>query len=1440
MNGLKILGIDVGSVSVAVVIADSKGKISHHDYAFHRGEIKSCLMAMLEKIDLADIEAVTATSGTPSFVFRNTSHDPQVAVMEAARRFQPEARNLLIIGGEKFGLVSYDENGNYKNFKANTSCAAGTGSFLDQQAGRLNLPGIAELSSKAAENTGSAPQIATRCAVFAKTDLIHAQQKGYSLSEICDGLCIGLAKNICDTVFKNGKAEEPLAICGGVSRNSSVVRHISEITGAKPIIHEYAHLFGAIGAIYLHIKEQGPSINVPENLAGFFNEDNTTTSEADALYPPLELILSEYPDFASVDSRYFRTSENNDNEKGVEVDVYVSPQKGAVYETLMGIDIGSTSTKAVFVDKKSGEVLAGFYTRTAGQPLAAVQDIFTAADNLYAAAGSSLEIKGCATTGSGRKFIGGIIGADQIIDEITAHARAAGELKPDVDTIIEIGGQDAKFTKLRNGMVTGATMNNVCAAGTGSFVEEQARKLGCPIAEFSPRTLGRKAPMASDRCTVFMERDLNHFLSKGHDKDTVLASVVHSVRDNYLMKVATESAIGEVILFQGATAKNKALVAAFEQHLKKPIIVSKYCHLTGALGSALILRDEMASSTVFKGLEACMKKIPVSGEVCQLCSNHCKITVAEVGGEKVAYGFLCGRDYETKSYVRKEKKGLDLTKTRKKIQRETARKYQPGPEPSTNITIGIPAGLHMYEDLDMWQAFFAFLGIKTITSEGLKDPVKKGKLLTGAEFCAPVTAFHGHVDRLLDNADYVFLPVYIEEKQNSRDIRRQYCYYTQFSHSLVHPVAEEKNKRILAPLVKYLYSRFHAKMELYKMLRSIPGLNPGFMEVSSALDNAMDLKAETAAALKKHLRETLEDKKEDVKVVLLGRPYTVLSESMNCGIPDIFSTLGVDALYQDMLPEKNEGSNDRLKEKSSDKSSFDISPLLNEIHWEFASRILAHARQVAETDGLYPVLMTSFKCTPDSFTVDYFKKIMNGFDKPYLILELDEHDSSVGYETRTEASIRAFRNHLKTSANASVKQPDIKFINPDHAESIKGKTVVIPNWDSICCRLIAAILRREGVDARVMKESDTTIRESLKYNTGQCIPLTAIAEGFRSHVKENRIPPERAVLWLSHSTISCNIKLYPHHVKTVLNAMGGGMEKAGVYVGELSLADISLRACIGTYFAYLIGGLLRKAALKIRPYESVKGETDRIVEICTNRLESAFSGELTRERAVIETVALLRSIKTEKTFQKPKAAIFGDMYTRDNDVMNQDLVRFIEENGGEVISTPYSEYARMISGTYFRKWLYEGQYFSLFTGKSLLVTLKRLERNYYECFEPVLNEKMPEYEDNPKDILAEYGIFLENTGESMDNILKIHYLVKHHPDLSLLVQASPALCCPSLVTEAMSDRIHKKTGVPVVVLTYDGTGGCKNSAVIPYLRYPKSVPPESIPADRRPLVANCS
>lgn len=1409
MNQSHVLGIDVGSVCIHIAVISTEFKVIQTTSEYHHGEVRQTLKKMLDKIPAQSITLVAATQDTPSFVYRDITTDDQVSIIRTARLLHQEFDAILNIGGEKFSLSLFDEKMQYRGATHNTSCAAGTGSFLDQQARRLNLfDGSRELSENALSNTFKRPDIATRCAVFAKTDLIHAQQEGYNIQQICDGLCYGLAKNIANTLFKHSDLGDRIIFCGGVSSNLSVKNHLEEITGKTLTVDGYSNLYTAIGSALCCIDDMREQLfsSVEGNFTDADSFFVTVPKKADLSYPGLDLKYSTYPDFKNFDSYLF---------EDVEADIYQDPATIQGTAGFLGMDVGSTSTKSILIDEK-GSPVAGFYTKTASRPVQAVQKIFKAYSDFFDRYNVNLEIRGCGTTGSGRRISAKIIGADIEPDEITAHATAAGNLNPDVDTIIEIGGQDAKFTLLKNGVVTSSVMNTVCAAGTGSFIEEQALKLDCPLSEYSQRAEGISSPVASDRCTVFMERDINHYLAKGYSKDEILATVLHSVRDNYLSKVANIAQIGECILFQGATAKNKALVAAFEQKLQKPIHVSKYCHLTGALGVALMTLQDTPEISGFRGFDLWKKQIPVEQEVCQLCTNHCKLTVAQIDGQKLAYGFLCGRDYDDRKFVKPAPNKNSLFEFRKKAlpsyEKKPARK---------DLTIGIPAGLHVYDDIDFWKYFFSYLGIRTITSKSLKQPVKLGKTLAGAEFCAPVVAMHGHIRYLMDKSDFIFLPFYFEEKVTGKDIRRHHCYYTQFTPSVISCLSAVEKERILTPTVQYLYTHFHTKLELYKALKRVSSDKPfSFFDISFAYDGARNFQKKMKQALKTDVTQ-LCHRDDPMNVVLLGRPYTVLSKAMNNNIPHIFENLDIRLFFQDMI----------------DFGDFDFSeiePLLTELHWKHAAEIIKTAYFAAKTKNLYPVYITSFKCAPDSFAVDYFKKIMEKFGKPCLVLELDEHDSSVGYETRVEAAIRAFSNHKAAREDNISTAPeiteDLSFLKASYISKPGRKTVIFPNWDSYTAKLIVATLKSEGINALVMEETPETLKKCILTNTGQCIPLNAVAEAYIYTVEKYNLNPADCVLWVNPSEIACNIKMYPYHIQKILERRGNGFEKTQIYRGELTLFDISVKASSNAYFAYMFGGLLRSMGCRVRPYEVNKGQTNQVLEQSLDIFCHTFETGASKEDALKKVVDLFLAIP-QKNEKRPKVGIFGDLYVRDNDVMNQDLVKFIEDNGGEVITTPYFIYAKIIANAYFKKWFKEGKYMSLFTSSALLVAMQAMEKRYHKYFAQILNPSDFIVGETQETILSDYSLLPEHTGESMDNILKIHHIIHAHPDLKLLVQTNPAFCCPGMITEAMARKIEAQTKVPVVSITYDVSGGNKNKVIIPFLKDSRiRTPAQDVPA----------
>ena len=1386
---LNILGIDIGSVAVSVAVLNRKKEILKSVYRFHHGAIKETLAEIFDHIQLSSIGAMVVTSSTPSLLNYSKRYDSQMATITAVSHFHKELGSILFVGGENVGLITFDEEGSYESYKSNTSCAAGTGSFLDQQAKRLNLKSIETLSQAAFCNEDEVPKIATRCAVFAKTDLIHAQQEGYTVGQISDGLCEGLAKNIIDTLVSDDSIRKPVIFAGGVSMNQAVEKHLAQLLGTTLQKSETSHLYGAVGAALLFINEEVIPQTPIGSVSELFKEMKFEKSYG---FEPLDLKLSRFPDFVSLSSYEF-TSKNEDSP--VEVDIYEAFEEQC--PCFLGIDIGSTSTKAVLLSQGKG-VLAGFYTKTAGNPIKAVQNIFEAIDDVSKNKQCQFIVLGAGTTGSGRKFIGKIMGADSMVDEITAHARAAFELDPEVDTIIEIGGQDAKFTTMENGMVTSSVMNNVCAAGTGSFIEEQAHKLGCPITEYAQRAMMARAPVSSDRCTVFMERDINHYLSDGYSVDEVLASVLHSVRENYLTKVAVEANIGDRIFFQGATAKNKALVAAFEQKLGKPILVSKFCHLTGALGTALLVAENSPFQSTFRGISLYKEEIPVESEVCELCRNSCKIKKVTVHGDTVAFGFLCGRDYETKKYVDQKSGNFDLLKERAKV---FSRKSVP--RKNDGIVVGIPSALYLSEEHVLWQNFFANLGINTFSSKDMKDPIKVGKKVAESEFCAPMSAFYGHVKYLSEKVDLVFLPVYLEGRLKPKDSYRHLCYYTQFAASLASKAKGIPGKTsFLMPLIEA--KSLPTKIELFKALKP---LGKSYWSISSAYDQALESFREgQEKVLQLFNREQNPD--GDIQVVLLGRPYTILEKSMNKGIPGIFSNLGITCFFQDML-------------EYSAKDVEEIDELLHAVHWNYAAKILETALIVSKTEGLYPVYMSSFKCGPDSFVMEYFKRIMRKRGKPYLVLELDEHDSSVGYETRIEAAIRSFRNHKSKPIAPEPVVSDLVISQPIET-SLNGKTLLFPSWDDYCAQFIEAILKKEGIDCRVVPCTEKAVMLGPRTNTGQCIPVNIMAQSFIDYILDHQLDPANTLVWAFHSIQACNIAMYPQFIQNAFEAHGGGMEKTRVYRGSLTMTDISLQVSIDSYFAYMFGGTLRKMACKIRPYEIEKGQTDQTLKTAAGIFYDSFSGKRSREEAVEEVVRLFKSIPVLKE-ERPKIAIFGDMYARDNDVLNQNLIQAIEDAGGEAITTPFSDLAKMIVGPYIKRWIKLGYYKDAIQTKAIVSLVSILEKNYLKLFNEVLHEEDQAFSVDLKKVLEPFNVKIANSGESVDNLIKVMALKEHYPDLSLFIQANPGFCCAGHVTEAMASIIEEVTGVPIVTLNYDGTGKYQNDKIIPYIKFPRRV-----------------
>ncbi|MBN2029919.1 CoA activase [bacterium] len=1454
------LGIDIGSVYLHYAVINQDGQLVRYANVPHFGNIRATLQEKLRHIDFTKIRYIVFNNRADEFFTAGQPVNEQIALVEGILHLYSQVGSLFVIGGETFGLILFDQNKHYQKYIGNSSCAAGTGAFLDQQAERLGLAGSTELGKLAEKYQREPPKIATRCAVFAKTDLVHCQQQGKTVEAIAAGLCQGLAYNIADTLLKGVTLNKPVIAVGGVSKNRKVIRYLSEIIGYPILVPKNPEMVIATGCAIL-ARNQNKHNNISFKLNSLLVTQNI---KKQYFFDPLKPKNGHYPRISTQQSYV---------SNGVEVDLYQPLKKQNTIPVFMGIDIGSTSTKTMLMSAQNDrrEILIGLYTRTMGQPIKATQTLFSALNEIAQNNHIQFEFYGVGTTGSGRKFIEKIINADLALDEITAHAMAAYALNPKVDTIIEIGGQDSKFTVLKDGQVTFSVMNYVCAAGTGSFIEEQAKRLNIPLEEYAEKAMNKPAPLTSDRCTVFMERDLNYLLSRGYSKEELLAAALHSVRDNYLSKVAHRGKMGRTICFQGATAKNRALVIAFEQKLQKSIFVSKYCHLTGAMGVCLYLQQQNLSSSSFRGINFFKETVKVEEQICNDCKNHCKLNKIQIGGETILWGHLCGRE-EGKPKTAQPDTGFDLLSRRRKVflaipfpEHQSKAKYTSDhkkfdfdsainrlkkidfshswqkikridldntveklkkniglnllqlqhkyyaftrdelrPEKERNkITIGIPNALYLQEYFPFWRFFFHYLGYSVLVSPQGSDLLKKGKTFTGSEFCAPICAWYGHVHHLSTRVDYLFLPHMLSN--NPKNLDRFYCYYSNYAVSLVqNSESLHIEGRIISPVINFSESVIEIVRQIYDSMPAELSL----IQTPNKIHEAFTQAWQWYSNRKHKLIELFEHRNypvSDISVVLMGRPYIIFDPGMNKNIPKKFNDQNIPTFFQDMLPPIHGSSNKIGK------------AYLSWNHWRYGSDILNAAEYTGQTRGLYPVYLTGFKCSPDAFVLDYFKDIMDSYQKPYLILQIDEHDSEAGYDTRIEASIRTFRTHFRE--NKSI-QPMKKTIIINRSFPKDGN-VLIPNYDGLSCSLICAAFEREGYKAILIEESPTTIQSSLRLNDGQCLPISAIVQGAIETVRKHRLPAEKTAIFLNAITkLSCNLPQYPLMALQLLKKEGGAFEKMHVFATEFELRGLSYDLVYNYYFAYLLGGLLRRIACKIRPYERDQGETDRLLERSRQVLVHCFRSGRSKEEHFKKIVDAFAQIPVDiSSPPKPKVAIVGDLYVRDNDIFNQRLIHELEQLGAEVITTPFNYILRLLVAKHRYTMLKEGRYLSLLRDKLLIEVFEQFEKRFYNISTKILDETFPTFDDEILAILKEYNITLRHDGETAQNIMKIYSMLHHYPNISLFIHVNPIFCCPGLVSESIFKRVEKKISIPIISITYDGTMHNKNELLAPYLFY---------------------
>ncbi len=1010
------VGIDAGSVSLNCVVIDRERKVLWEaPYTRHLGKVEEAAAGLLddiyERFGREKIACISFTGNHGKKLSDRTGafyEFDTISQVLGALHVCPDVKSIISMGGQDtalFQIRHHAEGGwDLEYFNTNGPCASGTGSFIDQQAQRLatsmyegdvdlsphRIDAILEDFIRLGLKSTRPSNVACRCTVFTKSDMIHLQNKGEKLEDIIYGLHLGNARNYMSTIVGTRKLFEPIIFIGGMSKNQLQVKAFKEYF-PNLVIPNFNTSIGALGVALQALETDQKGTFDPSSLV---EVHQYITVEA-PVAPRLVLQKTRFP-------------ESNQVRSGI-------LKKGT--RAYLGIDIGSTTTKYALINE-GREIIHKCYVPTQGKPIEVAQRLLK---HLRDEVGDKIQIVGVATTGSGRNVVGDFLNADLIIDEITAHARGAVEIDPTVDTIFEIGGQDSKYIYIANTYPLDFDMNKVCAAGTGSFLHELANKYGINIVgQFQEIALSSDAPVKlAERCTVFMESDLVSYLQQGASKTDLIAGLCYAIVYNYLNRVVGKRPVGNKVMFLGGPSLNKGVVAAFENVLGRGLIVPKHREVLGAYGAAISVQERMLAEgkdkSSFRGLESAINdRMEYKEKICKVdpnCHNQCKLKIYDFDGRRSIWGGECGRYEVTKSRTGKKPNYFQF---RNQVwERYMSGVYaELGSEPVMEIegrpTVGMQRSLYGHHTSVLWAHFFDHLGYRLVLTPPTNTHIAKvGIEIMVAETCFPIKVAHGHIKELLGKTAFLFLPSLINMPTVEERETGFYCPMVQGIGYMARGALGIEKKNLLSPVVHLKYDPGTLAVELHEQMGK--KLRVSRKRIREALYYALERHQSFYQELRRKGSEVLEASPRDEAIVIVtGRPYNLYDDRLNLRLGQNLAKIGVTALPMDFV----------------DATKVDLSDFPN-MYWGLGAQILRTARYVRARQNLFGLHLTNFSCGPDSFIEHFYKHIMG--DKAYLILELDEHSAVAGVMTRLEAFKNVIENIMEK--NRSTQTLDLKVAN---------------------------------------------------------------------------------------------------------------------------------------------------------------------------------------------------------------------------------------------------------------------------------------------------------------------------------------------------------------------------------------------------------------------------
>ena len=1242
------LGIDIGSTTVKIAILDGQNTILFSDYKRHFANIRETLADLLQEAGekLGNITMHPVITGSGGLALANHLQIPFVqeviAVATSLETFAPKTDVAIELGGEDAKII-YFEGGNVEQ-RMNGICAGGTGSFIDQMASLLQTD--ASGLNEYAKDYKSLYTIAARCGVFAKSDIQPLINDGATKEDLSASIFQAVVNQTISGLACGKPIRGYVAFLGGplhfLSELKAAFIRTLKLDEEHIIDTDNSHLFAAIGSA-LNAKEN--TIVTMEEMAHKLSSDIQMEFEVERMEP----LFSSREEYDS-----FRRRHDSHRVEKADLDSY----QGRCY---LGIDAGSTTTKIALVGE-DGSLLYSFYSGNNGSPL---KTAIGALKDIYAKLPEGVTIVRSCSTGYGEALMKAAFLLDDGEVETVAHYYAAAFFDPDVDCILDIGGQDMKCIKIKNQTVDSVQLNEACSSGCGSFIETFAKSLNYSVEDFASAALFAEHPIdLGTRCTVFMNSKVKQAQKEGAEVADISAGLAYSVIKNALfkvIKVSDASELGKQIVVQGGTFYNDAVLRSFELIAGCKAIRPDIAGIMGAFGAALIARERFLAETDYETTMLSLDRInalqfETSMAKCKGCTNSCRLTINKfTGGRQYISGNRCERGIG-------KKKNENNVPNLYEYKLHRVFDYEPlSPDNAPRGQVGIPRVLNMYENYPFWFTFFTDLGYEVVLS-----PVSNRKIyelgiesIPSESECYPAKLAHGHVTWLLrKKVPFIFYPALFYERNEFEEANNHYnCpIVTSYSENIKNNIDEISQGRVrfCNPFMSFR----DITTVTDALIREFQEITPE--DIRAAAAHGWQELANAREDIRKKGEETIQYLQETGKrgIVLAGRPYHIDPE-IHHGIPELITGYDMAVLTEDSIchlaaPER---------------------PLIVSDQWMYHSRLYAAASYVRLTDNLDLIQLNSFGCGLDAVTTDQVNDILSGSDKIYTCLKIDEVNNLGAARIRIRSLISALRVRERQETKRTIQPTNIQKVSFTE-EMRKDYTILCPQMSPIHFELMETAINSCGYHLEVLpNDNKHAVDTGLKYvNNDACYPSLIVVGQIMEALLSGKYDLNKTAVIMSQTGGGCRATNYIGFIRRAL-------EKAGmkqIPVISLNLAgiesnpgfhltkDLFIRAA----YAALLGDVFMRCLYRMRPYEKVPGSANALHRKWAEKCKHFLSG---RRPGYFRYGSLCKNIIRDfdnlpvTGEKKPKVGIVGEILVKFMPAANNHLVELLEAEGAEAV-----------------------------------------------------------------------------------------------------------------------------------------------------------------------------